>query len=86
MYGFDSKEENEMKSKKFLMSLLSVVAISGLASCAPTSTKKSDTGATSTTGKQSTTGSVTPEPEPAKKTELVMSVYYDNKDRHMKFV
>ncbi len=86
MYGFDSKEENEMKSKKFLMSLLSVVAISGLASCAPTSTKKSDTGATSTTGKQSTTGSVTPEPEPAKKTELVMSVYYDNKDRHMRFV
>lgn len=78
-----------MKSRKFLTSLLAVAAVAGLASCSPTSNsdKPGSTGGSTEPDKPSTPSAKpsTPAPTPTEKTELTMSVYYDNKDRHMKF-
>ena len=73
----------KMSSKKYLMSLLSIMTVASLAGCNRTSTSKPSTDSGKSTA-PSTNPSTTPEPE--EKVNLVMSCYYDDTDRHMKFI
>ena len=83
-----------MKSTKCLLSLLSVVSIVGLASCNNKSnTGNSTTGANNSTkaddttkGNTDTTTKTNPADDTSEKVNLVISAYYDNAARKMKFV
>ncbi len=75
-----------MKSKKISLSLLTLVAAcAGLVGCKPgtsSSSANADTGA----GSNSDTTAGTSDTTEEKRVSLTMSVYYENDDRHMKFI
>lgn len=77
-----------MKSKNLLTSVL---AIATLALTACGGGNSSEAGTSSTAGESTVNSSTTSAPDtsssaPAEKVTLNMSVYYDNNDRHMKFI
>lgn len=70
-----------MKSKKLLTVVMSIASLA-MVGC--THTAASDTPASNTPA--SNEGSTSNSAKPAEKVTLNMSVYYDNNDRHMKFI